>query len=230
MGCWSPASAGSERMDCQHHPLHKFEMGAGSASLHSVAGQSSRLPVGGRPYRGSMVATGRVHEGGRIALARHYCDAEASRSPRSPGASDAQKPRARPTSTTRLMLTKDLQIAHALRRPRRDVRRVRRLPGHKAAPGLSRAERTPQSRGGASPTPDPGQSPSVRQGARPVCYGTRHTGDAPVWHAQADSAACRLVSTAAPDARASLALEARASRATAGGVGSAHSPVGFFSS
>ena len=50
-GCWSPASAGSERMDCQHHPLHKFEMGAGSASLHSVAGQSSRLPVGGRPYR-----------------------------------------------------------------------------------------------------------------------------------------------------------------------------------
>jgi hypothetical protein len=53
-------------------------------------------------------------------------------------------------------------------------------------------------------------------------YGSRHPGAAPVWHAQADSAAGRLVSTEAPDARASRRYEARASRAPAGGVGSTH--------
>ncbi len=43
-------------------------------------------------------------------------------------------------------------------------------------------------------------------------YGSRHPGAAPVWHAQADSAACRPVSTEPPDAlRASRRYEARVS-------------------
>ena len=69
------------------------------------------------------------------------------------------------------------------------------------------------------PTPDPGRRSTVRRGATCARTSRGTPGAAPVWHAQADSAASRLVSTEAPDARASLALEARASRATDGGVG-----------
>ena len=72
------------------------------------------------------------------------------------------------------------------------------------------------------PTPDPGRRSTVRRGATCARTSRGTPGAAPVWHAQADSAACRPVSTEAPDARASLALEPRASRATAGGGGSAH--------
>jgi hypothetical protein len=39
---------------------------------------------------------------------------------------------------------------------------------------------------------------SARQGGYTRAYGSRHPGAAPVWHAQADSAACRLASTQAP--------------------------------
>ncbi len=58
------------------------------------------------------------------------------------------------------------------------------------------------------PTPDPGRRSTVRRGATCARTSRSTPGAAPVWHAQADSAACRLWSTEAPDARASLALEA----------------------
>ena len=58
-------------------------------------------------------------------------------------------------------------------------------------------------------------------------YESRHPGAAPVWHAQADSAACKLVSTEAPDRSGVPALRGARLQATAGGVRSAHSPVGF---
>ncbi len=45
-----------------------------------------------------------------------------------------------------------------------ETRRVRRPPAQKADPGLSRTERTPPWRGGASPTPDPVRRSSARQG------------------------------------------------------------------
>ena len=120
------------------------------------------------------------------------------------------------------MLTKDLRIA-----PRATPASARRAP--RSAP--SRTTRSPGSKHGRThaamawrhgPTPDPGRRSTVRRGA--TCGRTSRgtPGAAPVWHAQADSGGCRLVSTEAPDARASLALEERASRATAGGVGSAH--------
>jgi len=79
--------------------------------------------------------------------------------PRSPGGSDGPRRPSRRTCTTHLTLTK------GLRKPRRDARRVWRPPAHKADPGLSRAERTPPWRGGASPTPDPVRHSSARQGA-----------------------------------------------------------------
>ncbi len=82
-----------------------------------------------------------------------------SRSPRSPGGSDGLRPASRHTCMTHPTLTKGLL------KPRRDARRVWRPPAHKADPGLSRAERTPPWRGGASPTPDPVRRSSARQGA-----------------------------------------------------------------
>ena len=68
------------------------------------------------------------------------------------------------------------------RRPRRAARRVRRLPGHKVAPGLSRAERTPPWRGGAALRPIPAGARAYARGATcartgrgtpaPLRYGT----------------------------------------------------------
>ena len=96
---------------------------------------------------------GRLRSRGIIAI-RRVC-----RSRRSRAGWDAQRRRSRRTCTTHLTLTK------GLRKPRRDARRVWRPPAHKADPGLSRAERTPPWRGGASPTPDPVRRSSARQGA-----------------------------------------------------------------
>jgi hypothetical protein len=42
------------------------------------------------------------------------------------------------------------------------------------------------------PAPDPGRRPSVRRGRYVHAFGSRDPGAAPVWPAQADSAACRL--------------------------------------
>ena len=86
-----------------------------------------------------------------------------SPSGRSPIVWAARRRRSRRTSTTHLTLTK------GLRKPRRDARRVWRPPAHKADPGLSRAERTPPWRGGASLTPDPVRRSSARQGALLEC-------------------------------------------------------------
>ena len=93
----------------------------------------------------------------------------ASRLRRSPTGSGARRRRSRPTSTTHLTLTK------GLRKPRRDARRVWRPPAHKADPGLSRAERTPPWRGGASPTPDPVRRSSARQGRYLSAYASRRS-------------------------------------------------------
>jgi hypothetical protein len=107
-----------------------------------------------------MPAGDRVHERRRAAaLARPTATRRGSRSPRSPGGSDGLRPPSRHACMTHLTLTK------GLRKPRRDARRVWRPPAHKADPGLSRAERTPPWRGGASRTPDPVRRSSARQGA-----------------------------------------------------------------
>jgi hypothetical protein len=126
------------------------------------------------------------------------------------------------------MLTKDLRTA-----PRANAS----LGATRAAYGASRTTRSPQvsarqnsRRHGLAARPYARSRPALDRtpGRYMRAYESRHPGAAPVWHAKADRAACRLVSTEAPDARASRRYEARASRATAGGVGSAHSsPVGF---
>ena len=121
-----------------------------------------------------------------------------SRSPRSPGGSDGLRPPSRHTCMTRLMLTKDLRIA-----PRANAG----LGAPRAAYGASRGTRSPLASAGQnarryawrrSPSPDPGRRSSVRQGRYMRAYGSQHPGAAPVWHAQADSAACRPVSTEPP--------------------------------
>ena len=152
------------------------------------------------------------------------------RSPRSPSVWAARQRRSRPTSTTRLRLTKDLRIAHALTPA--SARRATRaafgaFPDHEVARGSKHGRTHAAMAWRHGPTPDPGRRSTVRRGATCARTSRGTPGAAPVWHAEAGSATCRLVSTEAPDARASLALGARASRATAGGVGSAHSAVGF---
>ena len=96
-----------------------FAPGSSWALVRRVAGQSSSSSSFWR--RGSAVSSeawwlwtasrsvvGRSHSHTTTATRR------ASRSLRSRAGSDARRPRSRPTSTTRLMLTKDLRIARAL--------------------------------------------------------------------------------------------------------------------
>ncbi len=98
------------------------------------------------------------------------------------------------------------------RQPRRDARRVRRLPGPRGRPGSKHGTTHAAMAGRHGPTPDPGRRSTVRRGATCARTSRGTPSAAPVWHAQADSAACRLVSTEAPDAlRASRHYEARVS-------------------
>jgi transcriptional regulator with XRE-family HTH domain len=144
-----------------------------------------------------------------VALARHFREAEgltiaqiAERLGRSPATIKAY-------FYDRLRLTKDLRIAPRANASLGATRAAfGAFPDHDVAPGLSTAELTPPWPGGTALRP-------IAAGARPYS-GALHAartsrgtpGAAPVWHAPADSAGCRLVSTEAPDARASLALEA----------------------
>ena len=129
---------------------------------------------------------------------------------------------------TRLRLTKDLRIAHASNASLGATRAAfGAFPDHEVASGSKHARTHAAMAWRHGPTPDPGRRSNVRRGATCARTSRGTPGAVPVWHAQADSVTCRLVSTEAPDARASLALGVRASRGTAGGVGSARSPVGF---
>jgi hypothetical protein len=139
-----------------------------------------------------------------------------SRSGRSPGGWDAQKPPSRPTFTTRLMVTKGLRTA-----PRANASLGASRAayggslGRKVALGLSRAERTRH--GVAAQRYARSQTALERTPALRARTGRGTSGAAPEWHVHAGSAACRLVSTEAwTDARAPRRYEARASRATAG--------------
>jgi len=99
---------------------------------------------------------------------------------------------------TRLRLTKDLRIAPRANASLGATRaEYGASPGHKDAPGLSRAERTPPWRGGAPLRPIPAGAQAYARGRYMRAYGSRHPGAAPVWHAQAESAARRLASTQA---------------------------------
>ena len=187
-----------------------------------------RLSSTARTFRTMSKSTERVAERRRaVALARHYRQAEDL-----PIAQIAQRLGRSPATIKGyfydpLMLAKDLGIAPRANAGLGATRAAYDVsPGHRVPPGPSRAELTPPWPGGTALRPIPA-------GARPYA-GALHArvrvgrpGAAPVWHAQADSAAaCRLVSTEAPDARASRRYEARASRAPAGSVGSPHPPVG----
>ena len=129
---------------------------------------------------------------------------------------------------TRLMLTKDPRIAPRANASLGATRAAYgAFPDHEVAPGLSTQN---SRRHGLAARPYARSRPALDRTPGATCAHTgRGTpGGAPVWHAQVDRAACRLVSTEAPDARASRRYEACASSATAGGFDSAHSPVGFY--
>ena len=97
------------------------------------------------------------------------------------------------------MLTKDLRIAPRANAVRGAPRAVRRLPGPRGRPGLSTAELTPPWPGGAALRPIPAGARVYARGLRAgvrVAALRRRSGMARP--GQADSAACRLVSTESP--------------------------------
>ena len=118
--------------------------------------------------------------------------------------SDANK---RPTDSPR---------ANASLGATRDARRATRAaygasPGHKAAPGISRAEQTPPCRGGAALCLIPAGAQAHARGA--TCARTGRGSPAPLPLGRPGRhGARRLVSTESPDSRASRRYAARASR------------------
>jgi hypothetical protein len=104
-----------------------------------------------------------------------------SRPRRSRAGWDARRPRSRRTCMTRLRLTKDLRIAPRANASLGATRADYGVsPGHKVAPSLSRAERTPPSRDGATLRPIPAGARAYARGRYMRAYGSRHPGAAPV--------------------------------------------------